>query len=139
MTVIHWYAHHIVGWQVLLPAILFFGLSAMLADRRGRAEWIPWLFFVAWGVAVGGTYLQAGVGRFMTRNPALWAAMTATALVVTLIPLGLCQLAAYVTRRTLPRAVSWTAGTVLAIVALPITNVVSGVIGDLVLPHILHT
>lgn len=138
MPFLRWFAYHTAGWQVLVPVILLFALAAAGAERRQRADWIPRLFFIAWALAVIASYVQAGVGSFINRNPALWAAMTGTAVVITLIPLALIQLGAHLTRRVAAAEARWLAGAALALCGLPITNIASAAIADLVLPHLHH-
>ena len=136
MPLLRWFTQHIAGWQVLVPVILLFVFAAASAERRQRPDWIPRLFFAAWALAVVGSYVLAGVGSFTHRDPALWAAMTGTAVVITLIPLALIQLGAHYARRVAVAGDRWLVGGAVALCGLPLTNVASAAIADLVIPYL---
>jgi hypothetical protein len=136
MELFRWFSHNIAGWHTLVPAVIAFVIAATILERRGRTSSIPLAYFACWAASMAMGYVDAGVGRFLERNASLWAAMCLTLVLITLIPVTIAQLGATSLRASRLRHYRWLVGGMLALVLLPVTNIVSRLIGNFLLPRV---
>lgn len=95
---------------------------------------MPLVFFGAWTLGISLGYARFDLSGMAQRRPSVWAAMMMTLVIITALTLGVTQLgAALPTARRLGNA-RWSLGAVFGIPALPLTNILSQFIGQLVLP-----
>lgn len=135
---LQWFVDHAIGWEIFVPAVLLYATVAAVLERRGHGALVPYVFLVCWVGAMVAAYGVNHVHAMRLRNVGLWEAMSLTIVLITLIPLAFTQIGASLVGRLRRDSLRWLVGGAIALALLPITNLVSGQIADVVLPRLMR-
>lgn len=132
LSLLAWIQLHTAGWEIFLPLVLALALAGTPLKRSSRAAWLPYFIVAAWSVAMGLVYLASGTDRFWYFARRRWAFMVATILLAGSIPIAAAAgfLLARAPSRWRPRTQALCSA-LAGIVAIPLTNLASGLIGRL--------
>lgn len=125
---LRWIMLHSGGWQVLVPAVIAFCIGGIFAKRH-----LPLTFALVWLASLVAIYITSGIGRFAFQSPPRWAVMVGMAAVGVAIPVGAAYAGAALFRRA-RTSVRWSAALAVGLLAVPVTSLVAGYVGDRVLP-----
>ena len=129
-----WIASHTQGWPIFLATTVGLSVAIAVAYARHRAQWVPWLFLLAWALGVLAFYVTTHLDKVRNAWPRMWGGQVLTLLIVVAVPLGLVLaiLALWARRRParwpLPAAVAATSGALAMTLAPSISAWMFGVL-----------
>lgn len=133
---IQWIERHAAGWESLLAAYLVVAVGVAVLQRRGLERRVLAVPLVTWVGLCSWTYATSGMHRFLGYARPRWLAMLFTLLVVTAVPVAGIALAARWKRvRQGPPVVAFTVPIVMAVLGIPLTNLLSAALYTLLRPH----